>query len=156
VAGEIGTSDRARVVHVLSLAGMAAEEAGKAADAVLALEKRLKDASLDATKAADPAATDHKMTFAELERLAPPVHSQRAVDAARLPRLDLNVAEPKLLQRVDTELVDTPITTWKAYLKWHLLESASPSLTKAFASADVTRPRAARCVESTENLFGEA
>jgi endothelin-converting enzyme/putative endopeptidase len=156
VAGESRKAEKARVVLVLSLGGVPEAEAGAAAEAALALEKRLVEASLDAATAGDPAATDHMMTFAELERLAPHVEWSRYFDAARLPRLDVNVSEPKLLRQVDAELSETPIATWRAYLKWHLLESLSPSLTKAFIPSGETRPRAERCVESTETLFGES
>src|SRR5262249_37607804 len=60
------------------------------------------------------------------------------------------------LRRLDVELRDTPLPVWKAYLRWRLLDSASPFLPKAFADASEATPRARRCVESTESLFGEA
>src|SRR5262249_42873667 len=49
----------------------------------------------------------------------------------------------------------TPLPVWKAYLRWRLLDSASPFLSRSFAGAAET-PRARRCVESTEALFGDA
>ena len=65
------------------------------------------------------------------------------------------------------ELEATPVAVWKAYLTWHLLESASPWLAKPFADesfafkdkylggATEMKPRAMRCLESTEALLGE-
>ncbi|HEY5247225.1 MAG TPA: M13 family metallopeptidase, partial [Dermatophilaceae bacterium] len=51
----------------------------------------------------------------------------------------------------------TPLPVWKAYLRWRLLESASPFLPRLFADATGdTRPRAERCLDSTEGLFGDA
>ena len=85
----------------------------------------------------------------------------------RLPRIDVNVAEPAFLERVNQELKATSVTTWKAYLMLHLLESASPWLSKPFVlesfdfkdkylgGATAMKPRAMRCVESTEALLGE-
>ena len=58
------------MASVLTLAGMAAVPARKAADEILALETRLAEASLAPAAAADPAATAHKLTFAQLSRLA--------------------------------------------------------------------------------------
>jgi endothelin-converting enzyme/putative endopeptidase len=174
VAGTLGMPDRAsylspeprfedaratyrtRVARVLALGGMDEAASAAAADVVLALEKRLAEVSLDKAAADDPAATDHRTTFADLETLAPHVEWKRYFDAARLPRVDVNVAEPKQLRQVDKELTGTPVATWKAYLKFQLLESVSPSLPRAFAAAGEGRPRAARCVDSTETLFGEA
>ena len=77
--------------------------------------------------------------------------------AAELPRIDLNVAEPNFLRQLDVELRETQLPVWKAYLRWRLLDSASPFLSKPFVEATgVTRPRAQFCLESTEGLFGDA
>jgi endothelin-converting enzyme/putative endopeptidase len=86
---------------------------------------------------------------------------------AGLPRADVNVAEPAFLARLDAELDSTPVPVWKAYLTWHLLESASPWLARPFAEesfafkgkylggASEKPARAALCLESTEALLGE-
>ena len=72
-----------------------------------------------------------------------------------------NVAEPTFLKQVDRELSETPVATWSAYLKWQLLASASPWLSRSFAEesfrfAGGVSERAQRCVESTEALLGDA
>jgi endothelin-converting enzyme/putative endopeptidase len=158
---------RQHVARVLALGGMPANATLAAADGVIALEHRLAEASLDAKTAADPAATEHKMTFAELQKLAPHIEWDRYFDEARLPREPVNVTEPKLLQQVDKELKATPVAVWKAYLRWQLLDTASPSLSRAFAEeafafkdrtlggATEMKPRAQLCLESTETLLGE-
>ena len=158
----------AHVANVLELAGMPEAQARDAADAIFALEKRLAEASLDSATAGDPAATDHKMTFARLKELAPHFDWDAYFDEASLSRADLNVAEPKFLQQVDKELKETPVATWKAYLKWQLLNSASPWLSKPFVEesfdfndkylgkAPQMKPRAQRCADSTEALLGDA
>jgi putative endopeptidase len=159
---------RLHVIRVLTLGGMPKRQADSAAGDIFALEKRLAAASLDSATAADPAATDHKMSFAQLQQLTPHMDWDRYFIEANLPRNDLSVAEPKFMAQLDREMRDTPVTTWKAYLKWQLLDSASPWLSKPFAvesfsfrdqylaSADQMKPRAQRCVESTDTLFGEA
>jgi len=158
---------RAHVAAVLSLGGMAAEPARTAAAEILALETKLAEASLAPAEASDLARTDHPHTFAQLGALAPRVDWATYFAEAGLPRTDVNVAEPAFLERVSRELAETPLTAWKAYLTWHLLESASPWLAKPFADesfafrdqflggATERKPRAARCVESTEALLGE-
>ncbi|HEY2518447.1 MAG TPA: M13 family metallopeptidase, partial [Polyangiaceae bacterium] len=158
---------RAHVMRMLKLAGMPEARTREAADGVLALEKRFAEASLDAKTAADAAATEHKTTFAQLKELAPRVDWEKYFDEAKLPPAAVNVAEPKLLQQVDAELQNTPVPVWKAYLEFHLLESASPFLSKAFADeslgfkdrltggASSKQPRTERCAEITEALLGE-
>lgn len=159
---------REHVANVLKLAGMPDAQTRDAVDGIVALEKRLAEASLDSATAGDPAATDHKMTFAQLKELAPHFDWDQYFDEAKLPRTELNVAEPKFVQQVDKVLQETPIATWKAYLKWQLLNSASPWLSKSFAEesfnftekylnkATDMKPRAQRCANSTEALLGEA
>jgi putative endopeptidase len=159
---------QAHVATILALGGMSDAQARAAALAIVSLEKRLAEASLDSATAADPAATDHMMTFAQLKALAPHFDWEAYFDEARLPKVPVNVAEPKLLQELDKALVETSVATWNAYLKWQLLESASPSLSKRFAQESFNskdrylgkaierKGRAQTCVESTDALFGDA
>jgi putative endopeptidase len=158
---------RLHVVKVLTLGGMPERQADRAAADIFALEKRLA-AALDSATALGPAATDHKMSFAQLRQLTPHIDWDRYFIEAKLPRNDVSVAEPKFMAQLDQELKDTPVATWKVYLKWQLLDSASPWLSKPFAAesfsfhdeylaeAGQMKPRAQRCVESTDTLFGEA
>ena len=158
---------RAHVAAVLARGGTAAGAARAAAAEIVALETRLAEASLAPAVASDPAKTDHPHTFAQLGALAPRIDWETYFAEAGLPRTDVNVAEPAFLERVNRELDATPLTVWKAYLTWHLLESASPWLAKPFADesfafrdeylggATERKPRAARCLESTEALLGE-
>ena len=131
---------RARVAHVLALAGAPDTAARQSSLAILGLESHLAQASLGARVSADPAATDHRMTFTQLQQLAPDVDWGAYFAAAELPRIDLNVAEPNFLRQLDVELRETQLPVWKAYLRWRLLDSASPFLSKPFVEATgVTR-----------------
>ena len=166
-ATDLRAKYRQHVAHLLALGGMPEKATLAAADGVIALETRLAEASLDAKTAADAAATEHKTTFAELTKMAPHIEWDKYFDEARIPREPLNVAEPKFLQQVDKELAATPVGVWKTYLKWQLLDAASPWLSKPFADeafafkdkalggATEMKPRAQRCVELTETLLGE-
>ncbi len=165
---ELRAKYRAHVARVLTLGGMAAPKASTSAQAVVALETRLADASLDATASADPAATSHPTSFAELQKLAPHVDWKAYFAEAGLPGGELNVADPRHLQRLDAELQRGSLATWKAYLTFQLLESASPWLARPFADesfafrerdlggATQPRPRTERCAQSTDALLGDA
>jgi endothelin-converting enzyme/putative endopeptidase len=154
------------LAKLLTLSGTLPEEATSAAAGVLALELRLAAASLDATSAADPAATDHTMAFAGLKTLAPHLEWDRYFDEAKMPHRTVNVAEPRLLQALDQALVATPVGTWRQYLKVQLLEAFAPSLASSLANEhfafvrslgkEPDKERAQRCVESTDSLFGDA
>jgi endothelin-converting enzyme/putative endopeptidase len=156
------------VAAIFKLAGSSEAEAKAAAAAVFAMEKALAESSLDNVALRDPKATDHKTTFATLQKLAPRFDWASYFDSARIPRVDLNVMEPRFLQEVDRQLAETKVADWRTYLSWHLLRSAAPSLSRAFAEesfrfndaylqgAKEMKPRWKRCVESTDALLGEA
>ncbi len=158
----------AHVTAMFKLAGASDADARAAADAVFDQEKALAEASLDNVALRDPQATDHKTTFAELTTLAPRFDWAAYFDAAHLPRVALNVTEPKFLAEFDRELADVPLATWKAYLKWHVITDAADALGKPLAEehfrfygaylggAKEMKPRWKRCVESTDGLLGEA
>ncbi len=158
----------AHVAATFQLAGDDPARAKSAADTILRMETHLAEASLDNVALRDPKATDHKMSFAELQKLTPHFdwtgYSRRV--GVRIG--DPNVAEPKFMTEFDRQLASTPIADWKTYLKWHLLNSAAPSLSDAFISEDFAfngaylsgakemKPRWKRCVESTDRQLGEA
>jgi endothelin-converting enzyme/putative endopeptidase len=159
---------REHVAAVFRLAGYGEAEAKAAAASVFDQEKALAEASLDNVALRDPKATDHKMTVAALRQLAPRFDWAGYFGAANLAPADLNVTEPKFLQEVDRQLAEVPLPAWKTYLKWHLLRTAAPDLSAPFveedfrfndaylAGAKEMKPRWKRCVESTDNLLGEA
>jgi putative endopeptidase len=158
----------AHLAASFELIGVGGAAAKASAQAVFAVEKALAEASLDNVARRDPKATDHKTSFADLGKLVPRFDWAAYFDAAHLPRLDLNVREPKFLEEVNRQLADVPLATWKAYLKWHLIREASPSLAAPFVEesyrfyqatlggAAEMKPRWKRCVESTDDLLGEA
>lgn len=158
---------RSHVTRMLTLAGEAGAAGARAADEILSLETRLAQASLPKAVAEDPAATAHKTSVAELSRPGT-LFSWKAYFATnRLPLIDVNVAEPEFVAGLNRELATTPVTTWKAYLTWRLIESSAPWLSKPLAAESFAfkekslggglpmKSRAMTCLESTEALFGE-
>src|SRR5262249_27138471 len=103
-----------------------------AADTLVKVESRLAGASLDNVTLRDPAATDHKTTFGDLQKLAPAVDWKGYFENAKLPVADLNVEEPKFLQEVDRQVRETPLADWKIYLKWQLLHASAFALSAPF------------------------
>ncbi|MBC7989970.1 MAG: M13 family metallopeptidase [Luteimonas sp.] len=156
------------VAKMFVLAGAKPAEAEAAAKTVFAFEKRLAEASLDNVALRDPKQQDHKMALSGLQALAPAFDWAAYFDAAHVPKIDLNVTQPKFLQQVNTELATTPVDQWRTYLRWHVLRSAADALPEPFAEekfafygkylsgATEMKPRWKRCAEDTDNQLGEA
>jgi endothelin-converting enzyme/putative endopeptidase len=153
---------------MFELAGYAANDAKAAAQTVMRMETSLAQHSLDNVALRDPKSTDHKMTFAQLQQLAPNFGWQQYYSASKLPAGELNVAEPEFMKEVDRQLAATSLADWKTYLSWHLLHAAAPALSKAFVQEDFgfnsaylegateMKPRWKQCAESADAQLGEA
>ncbi|MEP6993333.1 MAG: M13 family metallopeptidase [Acidobacteriota bacterium] len=158
----------AHVAGMFGLAGTGPAQAKSAADTVMRMETDLAKASLDNVALRDPKATDHKTTFADLQKLTPHLDWTAYDQQTGLTAADVNVGEPRFMQEVDRQLAAIPIADWKTYLKWQLLDAAAPSLSDPFVQEDFAfkgaylsgakemKPRWKRCVESADRLLGEA
>ena len=158
----------AHVAAMFRLTGESDTRAKAQADTVLRMETKLAQASLDNVTLRDPKATDHKTTFADLQKMTPHFPWAAYYKTAGVTPGDLNVAEPKFLAEFDRQLAATPIADWKVYLQWHLLNAAASSLSDPFVQEDwefnakflsgakELKPRWKRCVESTDRQLGEA
>jgi endothelin-converting enzyme/putative endopeptidase len=154
---------------MFKLAGWDQKKSAAAAQIIMAMETKLAEASLDNVALRDPSATDHNTTFAKLQAMAPHINWAEYFKDKQLPAdVDMNVDQPKFMQELDRQMAQTPLDDWKVYLKWHLLNSTAPSLSAPFVEEDFAfngkylsgtremKPRWKRCVESTDNLLGEA
>jgi putative endopeptidase len=156
------------VAKMFELAGVKPVLAKQNSASVFAFEKRLAEASLDNVALRDPKQQDHKMAFSGLGTLAPDFAWAEYFDATGIPRIDLNVTEPKFVQQVDRELKTTPLAQWRTYLEWQVLNAAANALSRPFVEenfafngkyltgATEMKPRWKRCAEATDNQLGEA
>src|ERR1044072_3083139 len=81
---------------------------------------------------------------------------------------DLNVAQPAFFAEVDKMITEVSVDDWKTYLRWMLINSAAPRLSKAFETENFNffgkylfgtkeqQPRWRRCIGATDNSLGEA
>ncbi len=156
------------VARMFVLAGSTPEAADAAATSVFELEKRLAAATLDNVASRDPFQADHKVSFDGLSAMAPDFDWESYFDAAQLPRIDLNVTEPKFLEAFNRELSAAPIDQWRNYLAWHVLHAFAGSLSAPFveenfdfygrylSGATEMKPRWKRCAEATDEQLGDA
>jgi len=141
----------------------------KNVEAVFGLEKTLANATLTRVERRDPNATYHRMSVAELAASAPNIDWTSYFATAKLKSTDpVNLSQPKFLAELNKQITETPLDTWKAYLRWHLASSFASSLSSPFVNADFAyrgtalngqkenQPRWKRCVARADQLLGEA
>ena len=178
------TIREAYVKHVeamLTLAGIA--EPAKAAKDILALETRLAKAHWDKVKNRDPVATYNKYAAADLPKLTREFDWSAYLKAVGFDVIPaVVVSQPSFVTGFGKEMKDasaeelvafgkemkaTSLDIWKTYLKWHVVNSAAPYLSKAFVDENFAftgktlngiqenRPRWKRGVEAVEGALGE-
>lgn len=125
---------RAHVTAMLVLSGMSADAAGHAANDVITLERALAAASLPfAVYAADPATYHNPVSIAEARTQTPNIDWQRFFRAQGVePPATFSLGMPMFFRCVDALLDSTPLNAWKAYLRFHAVDSAAPCLSSAF------------------------
>ena len=157
------------VARMLELLGDTNAHAPREAQAIMRIETALAKASLTRVEQRDPYKLFHKMDRAKLQALTPAFEWPRYLKATGLGELnEFNVTEPAFYKEVQTLLTATPMDDWKAYLRWHLVNSRAAFLAKPFADANFDfyskylrgtpeqRPRWKRCVQYVDSDLGEA
>ncbi len=159
---------REHVAKMFELAGDSKANAKNASDVVFAMETRLANAHLGNVSLRDPNATDHMHRVETLQKMTPHFDWTRYLDDAGIPRQELNVDQPEFMGAVERELVKTPLSAWRTYLKWNVLNASAQYLSDKFAETDFAfygqylrgakemKPRWKRCVEFEDQLIGEA
>ena len=158
--------------HVQTLLGILGDDAATArstAALVLDIETALARASLTRVERRDPYKVFHRVGVAELGKLAPAFDWTTYLARMGLPGVGvLNVSQPGFLEAVGAELRRRPLVDWKRYLRWHLVSSQAPYLSRAFSQedfafhgkvlrgAEVQAPRWKRCVRWVDRDLGEA
>ena len=142
--------------------------AAKIAAAVFQLETRLAKASRKLADLRDPYQNYHKMDIAALNRLAGNCQWPAYLPAIGINKIDsVIVGQPEFFTALNSELKNTPLTTWKNYLQFHLLKSSADYLdkksesdlfnySKALTGATQPRPRWKKVLDAEERVLGEA
>ncbi|MGH7223755.1 MAG: M13 family metallopeptidase [Gemmataceae bacterium] len=159
----------AHVTKMLELLGDKHAEAERQAKTVLAFETRLARASRPRADLRDPQRNYHLMSVADMAKETPGVSWKSFFQALGFDDLkELTIGQPDFLKEVGKMLVETPLSDWKVYLRWKLLNSYADKLSSPFVAEDfhfkgtVLRgtprnlPRWERVVLSTDHLLGEA
>ncbi|HEX8254444.1 MAG TPA: M13 family metallopeptidase [Thermoanaerobaculia bacterium] len=165
------TTRREYVAHltkIFELAGASRAKAETDAERVISLETQLARASMPRADQRKPENTYHITAVSELQSTSPlfdwPAFF-RGLDLADL--RSLNVAQPEFIREANRLLDEVPLETWKAYLRWNVIDAAAPQLSSAFVNQDFAfrqthlsgtreiQPRWQRCVRAADQNLGE-
>ena len=121
------------IAKSLTLTGVADADAKKQADEVLAFETKLAQSSLSPTELRDLKNEYHFVSVAEADKITPHFHWQDFFKAQGL-TIDkgFSLSQPKFFAEFDKLLASAPIAQWQAYLRFHVINDASPALSTAF------------------------
>ncbi len=160
---------QAHMVKMLTLAGDDDVKASAEAKAIVELETKLADASMTTVDRRDPEKTYHRMNRGDLQTLTPNWAWEDYFQAIGYTQIEaVDVSAPNFFAALSKELKETPLETWKTYLRWHLLNSKAPYLSEAFVDENFNfngrvlqgtkelLPRWKRCVSATDRQLGEA
>ena len=131
---ELRKAYQTHVVKVLELAGEKPADANKAAEQVLAFETRLAAASFAPVELRKPENQYHFVTLAEADKASANFPWTRFFAAQKADiQGGFSLSQPKFFAEVDKMIADVPAEQWRAYLRFHAIDSASPFLSKPFA-----------------------
>ncbi len=163
---------KAYLTHVqkmFELLGDSSETAAAEAQTVMRIETALAEGSMTRVERRDPKSLDHKMTSAELEKIAPNFQWQVYFAKVGMPDLSsLNVSVPAFFKAMSAELNKESLADWKTYLRWHLVHANAAHLSSSFLNENFEfygktlrgqqelQPRWKRCTEEVDDDLGEA
>ncbi len=157
------------VQKMFELLGDSPEAAKQNAATVMRMETGLAKASLTRVERRDPYKQKHKMSPADLNKIAPAFNWSAFLTTVQVPKADiLNVSWPAFFEEVNSQLKSASLDDWKNYLRFHVANSSAPYLSSAFVNEDFSfyrqylhgakelRPRWKRCVQYVDDDLGEA
>jgi putative endopeptidase len=157
------------IANMFVLLGDEPQKAQAEAQVVMTIETRLAENSLTREQRRKPETNYHKMGLKELSQLTPHFDWSRFFKEIGLGTIDtINVGQPDFFKAVDNLLTTVPVSDWKTYFRWHLLNSSAATLPTKFVQEDFNfngkylqgtqeiLPRWKRCVASTDRALGQA
>lgn len=139
------------------------------AETVMRMQTHLARASKDPTELRNPENSYHKMSLAAANEITPNFQWDKYISERAAPAVaEINIAHPDFFREASKMMTDVPLGNWKTYLKWLVLNSAAPALSKKFvderfnffgrylSGAKEQQPRWVRCVLSTSGTVPDA
>jgi len=156
------------IANMLALAGSTRKDAAKAAERIVAFERKLAQTHLPREAMRDPNNSYRVVAVGVAERevaMLPWRQLFQALGAKQLKQFSL--PHPDFFRELDRALRKEPLSLWRDYLTWNVLRDAAPYLDKAIAEENFRfyrtqlagqkeqRPRDERVIEQMNLLLGE-
>jgi putative endopeptidase len=164
---DIRTQYQAHIAAVLSLAHIPG--ADEKAKGIFELERRIADVHVSRAESEDVLKGNNHWGAAEFPQRAPGLDWPAFFAAAGLAQQrEFVVWQPGAVSGISALTASVPLETWKDYLRFHLIDSLSGYLPKAFVAEQFAfhqhvlsgtpeqQPRWKRAVEETSGALGEA
>ena len=159
---------KTHVIQMFKLLGENNVDAAKDGESVYAIETFLADSSRKLEDLRDPYKNYNKMTIASLQQIAPSVGWKEVFDKIGASKVNsVVVGQPEFYKALSAAINKFDINQWKAYLKWHLINTYANRLSSRFVKENFSfngrvmsgvkeeRPRWKRVQDATENAMGE-
>lgn len=166
---DIRSAYRAHLVRMFELLGDSKQTASANADTVLAMETDLARSSLKSEDRRDPHKVYHKMTLAQIKKIAPNFDWPAYLEALDVPSgTAINVAQPAFYKKLNTMFGKRSLADWKTYLRWKIVDAQAANLSRPFVQANFDffstklrgvekmPPRWKTCVRAVDRDLGEA
>ena len=157
------------VAKMLQFLGDSPEVAKVNAEKVLALEIQMSQPRLDRVERRDSKKQYNPTAISDLQKMLPVVNWNMYIKGVGFSKLDtIIVTQPRYMAALQTIFTENKVESWKAYMRWTLLRSASGQLSttietanwefygKTLTGALKQRPRHEKALQVVNGTVGEA
>lgn len=156
------------VSRMLQLIGDDAESADAQANRIMDMETRLAEASMTNVEQRNIPALYNKMSLTQLAEIVPSINWNEYLTDMGVNVDTLIVAQPKFMEEFQAIVNEVPVSEWREYLRWKLLDGAAAYLnndivqanfeffSKELRGVEEMRPRWKRVLGTTNGALGEA
>ena len=157
------------IAKMLQFLGDSPEVAKVNAEKVLALEIQMSQPRLDRVERRDSKKQYNPTAISDLQKMLPVVNWNTYVKGIGFSKLDtIIVTQPRYMAALQTIFTENKVESWKAYMRWTLLRSASGQLSttietanwefygKTLTGALKQKPRHEKALQVVNGTVGEA
>lgn len=157
------------LVKMFKLLGDKEDVANRNAKTVFGIETNLAKASMTNIELRDPEKQYNKRTFIELAALTPNINWAIYLQGVGVTTLtDVIVCQPEFFKEVYHSIDEVPVSDWKVYLRWALVDQTASKLSDEFVNehfrftgtvlmgTPALKPRWKRALEATDASLGDA
>ena len=153
------------IEQMLARAGV--RDSNSAALRIVALETSIANNQWTKVQSRDPVKTHNPMAPPDYQKLAPDLDWLAFFEGMGTPAQRLEINQPSFIKGIAQLMKTVPMSDWRVYLKFHVLDRFAPVLSKQFADLQFDfrektlngvpeqRPRWRRALESMDGNMGE-